>query len=105
MSNSVQNKDEILRLIESNRPVFREFGIVKLGLFGSYVRNEQKADSDIDIIVEFEAGKKNYARFFSLSEFLERLFNKKVDLLTDKGISPYLKPSIEKEAIYVSFGY
>lgn len=101
----VRNKDEILRLIESNKPTFRDFGVVKLGLFGSYVRNEQKEDSDIDLIVEFEAGKKTYSRFFSLSEFLEKLFNKRVDLLTDKGISPYMKPSIEKEAIYVSFSY
>jgi predicted nucleotidyltransferase len=103
MGEAIQNKESILELLKSNQSAFEKFGIAKIGLFGSYVRNEQTKNSDIDLIVEFENGKKNYSSFFYLSEYLENLLNNKVDLLTTKGISPHLKPSIDKETIYVSF--
>ncbi|MDD2798707.1 MAG: nucleotidyltransferase family protein [Bacteroidales bacterium] len=105
MGKQIQNKESIIELIRSNHTVFEQFGIVKIGLFGSFVRNEQTNHSDIDLIVEFEKGKKSYSSFFSLSEYLETLFNHKVDLLTEKGISRHLKSSIDKETIYVTFNH
>lgn len=105
MGEQIQNKESIIELLKSNQTAFEQFGIVKIGLFGSFARNEQSYHSDIDLIVEFEKGKKSYSNFFSLSEYLEKLFNNKVDLLTDKGISPHLKSSIDKEIVYVTFNY
>ncbi|MBE9511082.1 MAG: nucleotidyltransferase family protein [Bacteroidetes bacterium] len=90
-------------MILNNKNIIRDFGVSKIGLFGSFVRNEQNEESDIDLIVQFEQGKKSYIKFINLSDYLEKLFNKKVDLLTEKGISPYMKSRIEKEAVYVSF--
>ena len=89
-------------MILDNQESIRGFGIAKIGLFGSFVRNEQNEGSDIDLIVQFEQGKKSYLKFINLSDYLEKLFDEKVDLLTEKSISPFMKPKIKKEAIYVS---
>ncbi|MCX6233226.1 MAG: nucleotidyltransferase family protein [Bacteroidetes bacterium] len=83
----------------------KEFGVKRIGLFGSYVRNEPTPDSDIDFIVEFNPGKKNYKNFIHLAYFLESILNKEVDLLTHGSLSPYLKPYIFKEIEYVSFSH
>lgn len=99
----IQNKEQILNLIRINQDTIRNYGISKIGLFGSYVRGDQEKNSDIDLIVYFKEGEKSYNKFFKLSEYLESLFDNKVDLLTDLGISPLIKEKIEKEIIYVSF--
>ncbi len=89
-------------MILNNQDKIRDFGVSKIGLFGSFVRNEQNEGSDIDLIVQFEQGKKSYLKFINLSDYLEKLFDKKVDLLTEKAISPFMKSKIKEEAIYVS---
>jgi predicted nucleotidyltransferase len=86
--------DMILRKIERNMGKIRKYGIKKIGLFGSYVRNEQCMESDIDILVEFEKGKKTFDNYMELKFFLEDLFKCKVDLVTTKSIKPDLKPYI-----------
>jgi len=96
----VLTKEEILRKIRINREEIKKFGVKRIWLFGSWARNEQKEDSDIDLIVEFEKNKKNFENFISLNFFLEKLFGRKVDLLTLESISPYIKPYIDKEVIY-----
>ena len=102
MKEMIRDKEQILTMILNNQERIRGFGVSKIGLFGSFVRNEQNEKSDIDLIVQFEQGKKSYLKFINLSDYLEELFDKKVDLLTDKAISPYMKSKIKKEAIYVS---
>jgi len=94
------NKEEILKVIRENKDKIKSFGVKKIGIFGSFVRGEEKERSDIDIIVEFEEGKKNFDNFMNLAFYLEELFRRKVDLLTPESISPYIKPYIEKEAVY-----
>ena len=71
----------------------------------SFVKNQQTADSDIDFIVEFEKEKKTYKSFIKLAFFLEELLGRKVDLLTNKSLSPYLGPQILKETENVPLGY
>lgn len=88
-----------------NSDKVKEFGVNKIGLFGSYVRNEFKQDSNVDFIVEFIPGKKNYKNFIHLAYFLEDLFNIKADLLTLNSLSPFLKPYILKEIEYVSLSH
>ncbi len=102
MKEAIHNKEQILTTILNNQKDIRGFGVSKIGLFGSFVRNEQNEKSDIDLIVQFEQGKKSYLKFINLSDYLENLFDKKVDLLTEKAISPYMKSKVKKEAIYVS---
>ncbi len=104
MQNELKNKEQIVRLLQSNNQQIRNFGVKKIGLFGSFVKNQQTADSDIDLIVEFEKEKKTYKSFIKLAFFLEELLGRKVDLLTTKSLSPYLGPQILKETENVPLG-
>ena len=76
----------------SSQPVRKAF------LFGSFVRNEELPESDIDILVELdEPAKMGLVKFISMQIDLEELFHKKVDLLEEGGVSKYLKPNIDRE--------
>ena len=77
-------------------------GIHEVGLFGSYVRNEQTEKSDIDILVDFEPDKETFDNYMAVHELLERLFKDiKVEIVTRNGLSPYIGPKILKEVQYV----
>lgn len=93
-------KEDIFRKIKENREKIRGFGVKRIGIFGSYLRGKQREDSDIDFVVEFEEDKKTFNNFIGLAFFLEDLFGRKVDLLTPEGTSPYIKPYIERHAVY-----
>ncbi|MBI1883310.1 MAG: nucleotidyltransferase domain-containing protein [Chlamydiae bacterium] len=73
-------------------------GAKNVRLFGSVTRKEENTQSDIDLLVEMEKGR-SYLDLVELWQELEELLGKKVDLLTDGGISPYLKDRIYSEAI------
>ena len=94
------DKEIILSLLKENKKQIQKFGVLKIGLFGSYIRNESTDESDIDFMVEFEEGKKNYDNFIKLAFYLEELFQKEVDLLTIESLNPYIKPYILREVQY-----
>jgi len=94
------NAEEIFELIRQNKSELDRFGASRIGLFGSQIRGEASAKSDIDFIVEFVSGRKNYDNYINLCFFLEDLFNKKIDLLTPESLSPHLKDRILGEAQY-----
>ena len=102
MKKTIKDKDQILMMIQNNQKNIGAFGVSRIGLFGSFVRNEQNEESDIDLIVQFEQGEKSYMKFINLSDYLEKLLDKRVDLLTEKALNPYMKSRIEKEAVYVT---
>ena len=97
-----KKKSDIFKFLNNNRELLNSYGVKNIGLFGSYVRNEQNQDSDIDILVEFDSGKLNYNNFINLAYYLEDNFNTKIDLITVDSLSPYLGPCILKEVEYVS---
>lgn len=99
MKNSL-NKEKIFSLLKRNQIQLRNFGVKRIGLFGSFVRQEQNDKSDVDFLVEFEAGKKNFRNFINLVYFLEDLLHKKVEIITTEALSPYIGPSIKKEVEY-----
>ena len=88
---------KILEQYFADKPVHRAY------LFGSVVRNEQQWNSDIDILVEldYENGA-DYFIFFDMQQQLPKLLKRKVDLVSAKGLSPYMQPIInrEKKLIY-----
>lgn len=92
--------DSILSSLASSRQRIRELGVKKLGLFGSFARGDHTEESDVDFLVEFEAGKKNYDNFIELAFLLEELFNRKIELVTPESLSPYLRPHITQEVRY-----
>jgi len=89
---------EIIDVINKNSDILKKYGVKKLELFGSYVKGEQKNDSDIDFLVEFE--KPDFDSFMDLAFFLEDLFERKVELITKGSLSPYIEPYVEKELIW-----
>lgn len=103
MQNPVQNKAQIFDRISHYRANIQQIGTARLGLFGSFVRNEQTYESDIDFLVEFKEGMKKYKNLIKLTTLLEEVTQRKIDLLTWEGVAPFVQREIEKEIEYVSF--
>ena len=76
-----------------------EYGISRMGIFGSTARGEQNTESDVDILVEFE--QPIGVEFIDLSYMLEKALNRKVDVVSRKGIKEKYFREIEKDIIYV----
>jgi uncharacterized protein len=93
-------RDDIMHRIREHDDFLLSHGIKRIGLFGSYARGEQNEESDIDLVVEFDEGRKNYDNFMDLCFFLEDVLGKKIDLLTQESVSPFMRPYIEKEILY-----
>lgn len=79
-------------------PILKEAGVTRSSLFGSYVRGEQRNQSDIDILVDFPEGKSLFD-FIRLQLKLEDALHKKVDLITYTGIKPRLRERILSEQV------
>ena len=95
------NREDALRQLAESKPVLAaRFGVTRLALFGSTVRDAARVDSDIDILVSFD-GPATSARYFGVQFHLEDLFGRSVDLVTDKALRPELRPFIEREAVHV----
>lgn len=86
---------------EKAEPIFKESGVVRSALFGSAARGEMTQDSDIDILVELKKNK-SLLDLVHLQLELEKIFNRKVDVITYNSIHPLLRDSILKgqKAIY-----
>jgi hypothetical protein len=79
--------------------VCRRYGVKELSLFGSAVRGEMRPESDVDILVEFEPGvRMGLIKFESLVDELESLAGRKVDLVTKRGLKPWVRPTVLKDA-------
>jgi hypothetical protein len=98
----VKTKQDILDVLEQNRTRLKALGAKKIGLFGSFVRGEQRPDSDIDLLVEFEPGQKTFDNFIELSFFLEEVLQHRTELVTVESLSPYLGPYILREVEYAA---
>ena len=98
----VQTKEEILTILTEHQEPLRALGVKRLGLFGSFVRDQQTSNSDVDVIVEFMPGKKTFDNFIQLSFLLEDLFQRRIELMTLEALSPHIGPHILKEVEYVA---
>jgi len=86
---------EIGERLREHHDVLKKYTVRRIGLFGSFARGEQRQGSDIDFLVSFE--EPTFDHFMELVFYLEQLFGREVELITDGSLSPYLKPYIEKE--------
>ncbi len=94
-------KEQIINFLSSKKEFMRDqYGVLKIGLFGSYARAENNDDSDIDIAVELERENK-VDNYFGLLHFLEDNLHKKIDLGIESNIKEPIKKYIEKEIIHV----
>jgi len=95
------NRKETLEFLQAQKAELKkQFGVIKLALFGSTARDTAGPNSDIDILVEFD-GPATSARYFGVQFYLEDLLGQPVDLVTQKALRPELRPFIEREALYV----
>jgi len=95
------DKSQILSLLQTHRDEVASYGVTTIGLFGSYVRNEQKRTSDVDILVDFQKDKKTFRNYINLVYYLEDMLGKPVEVVTNDSLSPYIGHYIKEEAEYV----
>jgi predicted nucleotidyltransferase len=96
---SITNKP-IKNVAKKAIPILKKNGVVKAGIFGSFVRGEQKKKSDIDFVIKFK-GRKSLLDLVGLKQELEENLNTKVDILTYKSIHPLLRDNILKEEVKI----
>ena len=95
-------KENIIAAIKFHKPQLSKLGVQNIGLFGSYLRNEQSDKSDIDLLIDFEPEKENFDNYMAVYDLFENIFkNEKIEVVTKNGLSQYIGPKILKEVMYV----
>ena len=90
-------RNEKLKILKLNKLELSKFGIRDVGLFGSYIRDEQSNKSDIDLLIDFEPEKENFDYYMAVYDLFEKLFkNEKIEVVTKNGLSPYIGPQLCK---------
>ena len=102
MAHCVSSKSEVFALLREHKSMMIELGVSKIGIFGSFARDEATPDSDVDVLVEFHPYRKTFDNFMELSFFLEDVFQRRVDVVTTTGLSPHLGPRILESVEYVT---
>lgn len=98
----MMTRENIIAALEFHKPELLKFGVQNVGLFGSYLRNEQSDKSDIDLLIDFEPEKENFDNYMAVYDILEDIFkNEKIEIVTKNGLSPYIGPKILKDVMYV----
>ncbi len=93
-------KTEILSKLNELKPIlYKDYAVKEIGLFGSYSDNSFTEESDIDILIELE--KPIGWKFFTLELYLEKIFNKKIDLVTKNALKEQIKDKILKQVNFV----
>ncbi len=96
------SRQEIVAYLRNNKTLFYErSGVTRVGLFGSFLRDEQTLLSDIDMVVDIENSRKNIHNFLELKRFLEKELARKVDLGFEDSLKPVVRDKIRKQIIYV----
>lgn len=95
---SIQKIKKIL--LSHKQDLSDKYGVREIGIFGSYVRNENRKNSDIDILVELEKPM-GFFKFIRLERYLSELLGAKVDLVTKNALKPHIGQRILAEVIYV----
>ena len=96
------NKKTVIKRLSSLKTPLMAVGVCQLGLFGSTVRGENTPKSDIDILIDFSVGQETYLNYINACNILQDAFDKiKLDVVTKKGLSPYIGETILNEVEYV----
>lgn len=98
MQQPVTDKTSLLIQLSSNKSTIKAFGVKQLRLFGSFATGKANNQSDVDLLVDFERGRKTHDNFMELSFYLEDILGRKVELVTPQSLSKFLAPHILKQA-------
>ena len=103
MKNKVLTSKEIISILSEKKNILERYTVKKIGLFGSFAKDKQDKNSDIDLIVEF--GNPDLDNFMNLVDYLENLFGRKVEVLTPIGVDTIrikeVAEDIKRSVIYV----
>ena len=102
MESRTATKQSLIELIMQARDRLATLGVTHIGLFGSFVRDEQTSSSDIDILAEFAPDKHTFDNFMEVSFLLEEILGRNVEVITPEGLSLHIGPHILKEVERVS---
>ena len=92
---------EIESILRDQKPTLRQrFGVLEIGIFGSFVRGEQKDASDLDLLIDFEEPI-GLIRYVGLQNYLSDKVGERVDLVTKSGLKPRIGEHLLREVIYV----
>ena len=91
-------KKQVLKLLKEHKNDLKQYRVRSLYLFGSVARDEESPTSDIDVLVAFE-GPGTFDQYMDLKFYLENLFNRKVDLVTEAGLRPELRNTVKQDLI------
>jgi uncharacterized protein len=94
------DKSTIKQLLIKNKQLLKQYGVRKIGLFGSYLHHMETDNSDIDLLVDADENM-SLLRFSDLQLKLTQIFGHKIDLVSINGISKYIKPTVMKEVEFV----
>jgi uncharacterized protein len=98
------NRNTIIAQLVRNEKNIKQLGVIKVGLFGSFLTGQQNDQSDIDILIEFQKDKSSYDNFINLCFLLDGLFQgRKVEVVSKNSLSPYIGPKILQQVEYVPF--
>ncbi len=92
--------DAIELLKKHEHEIKERFALEKIGIFGSYARGEEKPDSDVDVLIQFEKGSETFDNYMDLKYYLEDMFHSPVDLVTIDALRPQLKADILAQVSY-----
>lgn len=100
---NIMTREAILHFLSQNKSLFyQRYSVEKIGLFGSYARNQQSDSSDIDIIIDMSKNAEDiFDKRMALKEFLSKHFSISVDVCHERALKPIFKDSVLKEVIYV----
>jgi predicted nucleotidyltransferase len=97
----MRSLEEIKNILAEHREELRQkFKVKEIGIFGSFVRGEQRKRSDIDLLVEFEKPPSLF-EFMDLEDYLSKLLGLKVDLVTNDALKPRIGEQILREVVYL----
>jgi hypothetical protein len=93
--------DELKKILQDHKAILKdEYAVIEIGLFGSYIKGNQKKTSDVDILVEFEKAIDLFT-FVHLKNHLSDLLGVNVDLVTKKALKPEIGKRILSETVYI----
>jgi hypothetical protein len=97
----MRDLEQIKKILKDHKDILRQrYSVDNIAIFGSYVREEQSSESDVDILVEF-ARPVGFVTFMKLESYLSELIGRKVDLVTRKALKPNMGKTILQELVHV----
>jgi len=94
-------RDDVVQKLAARKEALAAMGVRSLSVFGSVARDEATAESDVDILVDF-GGPASFDAYMDLKFYLEELLGARVDLVTERGLKPRVRPYVQQDAIRVA---